>query len=85
MAPVPVAMIMTAVLQRGIAIPQQAALVAVEHTPSSVQLCPPPTHYACSSRRWATEQVDVATHFFETGVVPPVRKRLASELVRPAV
>ncbi len=83
MAPVPVAMVMTALLQHGIEVPHQVELVSVFHEPESIKLYPPPIFYPSPNRQIVRHFVNVAEHFFETGRVLPVAKTLAVEVVRP--
>ncbi len=78
-APVPVGMLMTAILQRGLAIPRDVELAAVLHGREALQLCPAPILYSSSTQRTVTGLVKAALHYFETGRVPALRKRLAVE------
>jgi DNA-binding LacI/PurR family transcriptional regulator len=80
--PLPVTLVMTALLARGIAIPKQAELAAILHNRDEVRVTPRPLHYPPPIRRSVREMADVAIHFFETGIVPDVQKRLPVELVR---
>ncbi len=77
-APVSVSMIMTALLQRRIAVPGQAEIIAVLHTAALAQVDPSPILYAPSVRRAVKEMISGAVHYFETGVVPVIRKTLST-------
>lgn len=80
-APISLTLIMTTILAQGIAIPQQVKLAAVLHPPESVQVNPRPLHYWVSLPRGVKAMADAAIHYFETGSVPNVSKRLSVELI----
>lgn len=81
-APVPVGLILTALLERRIEVPGQVEIAAILPSPAAIQLCPPIHHYPLPARRMAKELADAAVHYFEAGSVPPMHKRLPLELVR---
>lgn len=80
-APIPVGLIMTALLQRGLSIPGDAEIVAVFHGREALQLCPAPVLYSPSVHRCVTSLVRAARCYFETGRVPVFRKRFVVEPV----
>jgi DNA-binding LacI/PurR family transcriptional regulator len=80
--PVPVGLVLTALLERRIAVPGQVELAAILPSPAAIQLCPPVHYYPMPQRLMAKTLADVADHYFESGTVPRVRKRLTLELVR---
>lgn len=80
--PVPVGLVLTALLERRVAVPQQVEIAAILPSPAAIQLCPPVHYYPMPQRRMAKTLADVADHYFESGSVPRVRKRLTLELVR---
>jgi DNA-binding LacI/PurR family transcriptional regulator len=82
-APVPIGLIMTALMNQGIEVGRQAEMVSVFHAVESVKLCPPPHHYPYPLTRLVKELSEIALHYFEMGVVPSIHKTLAPELARP--
>lgn len=68
-APVPIAMLATALLTKGISIPDQAEIVAIEHTTDEARLSVPVTLYGFPSSRFAKMVLEIAHHYFETGKV----------------
>ena len=75
-SPVSVGILATALLQRGISIPEKAEIVAIEHCPDEISLSVPITLYGFPTRRFAKAILDSADHYFETGKVPVVDKTL---------
>ncbi len=75
--------IQTALQERGVNLPGQAEIVAVLPPPESVKLCPPPAHYPFPVNRYVKALTEVVLHYFETGLVPRVRKLIGVELVIP--
>lgn len=68
--PIPVGLVATALLQRGISIPDQAAIVAIEHAVDDVSLSVPITLYPFPSHRFAKVILSTCLRYFETGAVP---------------
>ncbi len=83
LAPVPVAMVVTALLQHGIAVPAQAEVVALLHSPEAVRLYPPPPAYAWPMTAIVREITRAAESFFATGILPASGKLLTAELAKP--
>jgi len=79
--PVPVSMILTALLERGIAVPDQAEIIAVLPPFRMVSFCPPIRYYSMPIDRCVKAMVALAVHFFESGVVLPIYRRFPLELV----
>lgn len=79
MEPAPVSLVLTALLERGVAVPKQVRVVSVLAS-DAVQLCPPLPRYPWPHRRLAKQYADAAIHYFASGLVPPVRKRLTLAL-----
>ncbi len=75
-APISAGILVTALLQKGLAIPKQVEIMAIEHRTEEVQFNVPVTHYEVSVDRYAKEILHVALHYFETGKVPLVQKAL---------
>ena len=78
--PVSVGMIMTALLERGIAIPRQAEIIAISTFRESIMVCPRPIHYPYPVKAAVKGFVDAALHFFETGALPRIHKKLLMEV-----
>jgi DNA-binding LacI/PurR family transcriptional regulator len=68
-APVPIAMLATTLLKQGISIPDQAEIVAIEHTTDEARLSVPVTLYGFPSSRFAKMVLEISHHYFETGKV----------------
>jgi len=75
-APVPVSLLVTLLLQKGIPIPQQAEIIAIEHQPETVQFSVPITLYSISRKNYVKPLVQAALHYFETGMVINEQKLL---------
>jgi DNA-binding LacI/PurR family transcriptional regulator len=82
-APVPLTLVQTALLQRGVRLPEQVQLVSLFHAPASLQVHPAPTYYRFSRPRIVKAIQAAVLHYFETGDVPAVRKMYPVELVLP--
>ena len=82
LAPVPVGMVVTALLQAGIAVPAQAAVVALMHPAEAIQLLPPPVHYPWPITALVRQISTVTERFFTTGILPPGGKTVAIEAAR---
>jgi DNA-binding LacI/PurR family transcriptional regulator len=80
--PVPVGMVQTALLERGVGMPHQVEVVAVFPPLASVNLCPPLRFYRMHDARLVKEITDLAVRFFETGKLRRVSKRLPPELMQ---
>ena len=75
-APVPVSLLVSHLLQKGIPIPQQAEIIAIEHQPEAVQFSVPVTLYSISRQNYVRPLVRAALHYFETGLVIKEQKLL---------
>jgi DNA-binding LacI/PurR family transcriptional regulator len=75
-SPLSVGILVTSLLQRGIAIPKQVEIMAMEHQEETLRFSVPITHYASPAVRSAKELLHVALHYFETGTVQLVQKML---------
>ncbi len=78
---IPVGLIMTALAARGVAIPQQVELVAFAASAESLKVFPSPAHYLSVLPAFAQTLARAALHYFQTGDVPRLRKRLPMEMV----
>jgi len=75
--------VMTSLLARGMRIPADVELVAVDAPPASLVVWPPPVHYTSSTDGMVAQITRAAAHYFKTGKVPDVRKTIAIEPARP--
>lgn len=82
--PVPVSLITTVLLERGIAIPRDIEMIALNTSSNSVKVYPCRIHYPYPLRASAKSLADAAIHFFETGALPRVRKAIPMEVVAVA-
>lgn len=82
LAPVPVGLVMTALLQQGIAVPAHATLAALMHHDEAVQLQPPPVHYPWPMAALLRQITTAAHRFFATGRLPAGGKTVAVEAAR---
>lgn len=82
LAPVPIGLVMTALLQRSIAVPAQATLAALMHNDEAVQLTPPPIHYPWPMHALMRQIATATTQFFATGKLPAGGKTLPIEIAR---
>lgn len=82
LAPVPIGLVMTALLQNGIAVPAQATLAALMHNDEAVQLAPPPVHYPWPMTALMRQIAAATTRFFTTGKLPAGGKTLLIEAAR---
>ncbi|MDB6167599.1 MAG: hypothetical protein JWM88_463 [Verrucomicrobia bacterium] len=81
-APVPVGMVVTALLYHGVAVPAQAEVVALFHSPEAVSLYPAPVFYPYPVEKVVRQLARVAEHFFTTGHVPPIHVTIPVEPAR---
>lgn len=73
-APVPLGLVMTSLLQQGIAVPGRAEIIAVFHSSDAVKLCPSPMRYALPVARIVKVLADAAARYFESGRLPRIAK-----------
>jgi hypothetical protein len=83
LSPVPIAMVITALLQHGIAVPGRAEVVALLHSPEAVRLYPPPPVYPWPMSAIVREITRAAERFFATGQLAAGGKHLTAELAKP--
>ncbi|MBS0661655.1 MAG: GntR family transcriptional regulator [Verrucomicrobia bacterium] len=80
LAPVPVGLVVTALWRAGVAVPAQAEVVALLHSPEAVKLEPPPAHYPSPVRQLVRHLTEAAVRYFDTGRLPAMAKTLPTEL-----
>ena len=73
-SPVSVGMLVSALLERGISIPKEAEIVALEYTHGEISFSAPVTLYEFPAQRFAKAISTICLHYFETGALPPAGK-----------
>ena len=73
-SPVSVGMLTTALLQRGISIPEEAEIIAIEHSPEDISFSVPVTLYGFPAHRFAKAILAICLRYFETGSLPSTAK-----------
>ena len=75
-------MLVTALLERGIAVPGQVEVVPIWPSLATINLGPPLLYYPVPSERFIKEVVAVTERYFESGQLPPVHKRRLLKLTQ---
>jgi DNA-binding LacI/PurR family transcriptional regulator len=81
--PISPALLQTAVLRRGWAVPEQVEVVAVTVFAMDIRTVPVPVHYPYPVDKLAQAVSRAAVHYFEQGTLPPLRKLIPLEVVVP--
>ena len=79
--PIPANLLITALLQRGLRVPEQIEVVAVNTDLQSVRAVPVPTYYPYPVERFDKALCRIAVRYFEEGSVPPIRKLIPLTMV----
>ena len=82
-APVPIGMIVSALLHHGVSLPQRAEVVALFHPPEALALYPPITYYRSPVARVVRQVTQATLRFFETGRLPELKLTLEAERAAP--
>lgn len=69
-SPVSVGILTTALLQKGISIPGQAEIVAIEHSQDDISFSVPITLYGFPAHRFAKAILAICLRYFDTGSLP---------------
>ena len=80
LSPVPISMVVTALLQHGIAVPKQAEVVALLHPESAIQLYPTPPAYLWPMKPVVRQITAACEKYFTTGTLPIGGDAIAAEL-----
>ncbi len=83
--PVPAGLLMTALMKRGLDVPEQVEVVAMNTTLQAIRLVPMPVYYPFPVEKFAKVICQAAVHYFEQGALPPIRKRIPIEMVAQTV
>jgi DNA-binding LacI/PurR family transcriptional regulator len=81
--PIAATMLTSALLERGIAVPGQVAVVAMNTTRQSVRVVPTPIYYPYPVAAFANAVVRAALQYFERGRLPRLRKQIPLAFVQP--
>lgn len=79
--PISVSLILTALLERGIAIPRDAEIIGLSTSPDSIKVCPRPIHYPYPVMATVRSLMDTVLRFFEKGALPRIQKKILMEVV----
>jgi DNA-binding LacI/PurR family transcriptional regulator len=77
--PVPVTMLVAALLARGLRLPEEVEVRGVMTTPGSVQLCHPPPCYPYPLRDVVKHTARAVVRYFKTGVLPRMHHTAPAE------
>ena len=80
---IPATVLISALLQRGIAVPRQVEVVAMNTTRQAVRVVPTPVYYPYPVEAFAKTVARAAMQYFERGRLPPMRKLIPLEVVQP--
>lgn len=83
-SPVPVGAVMMALTQRGLSVPRDVEVIAVNAMPVEIRTVPIPPHYPYPLQRFARAVSQAVLHYFEQGAVPPLRQLIPLQLVEPS-
>lgn len=78
---IPASVLMTALMARGVKVPGQVEVIAVNTTLQAVRVYPLPTHYPMPVTAFAKAVSRAAIHYFERGRLPRLRKVIPLEMV----
>ncbi len=82
LSPVPISMVVTALLQHGIAVPKQAEVIALLHPENAVQLYPTPPAYLWPMKPVVRQITAACEQFFNSGTLPADGEAISAELVK---
>lgn len=82
LAPVPMAMVTTALLHHGVTLPHQSEVVALFHRLDTVSLYPPFIHYRSPTQRVIHHLTEAAVEYFQSAEVPALQKNLSADMKR---
>lgn len=82
LSPVPISMVVTALLQHGIAVPKRAEVLALLHPENAVQLYPTPPAYLWPMKPVVRQITAAIEQYFTTGTLPTNREAISAELAK---
>jgi len=77
--PVPLSLLVTTVLKRGLSIPDQVEIVGIEYFPEDARLGVPVTLYSFPTQRFVKDILQATLHYFETGKVAALKRQVLLE------
>lgn len=80
---IPATVLISALLQRGIAVPRQVEVVGMNTTRMAVRVVPTPIYYPYPVEAFAKTVTRAALQYFEQGRLPQLRKLIPLEVVHP--
>ena len=81
---IPASVLMTALMARGVKVPDDVEIVAVNTTLQAVRVFPLPAYYPFPLATFAKAVCKAALHYFERGRLPALRKTIPLEMVSPS-
>ncbi|NUN92430.1 MAG: GntR family transcriptional regulator [Verrucomicrobiae bacterium] len=81
--PISATMLISALLERGVKVPEQVEVVVINAMWHSVRVVPPPMFYPFPVEAFARVVVRAALEYFQRGAVPRLKKLIPLEVVRP--
>jgi len=81
--PIPATVLISALLERGVKVPEQVEVVAINAMWHSVRVVPPPVYYPFPVEAFARVVVRSALHYFQRGTVPRPKQHIPLRVVRP--
>lgn len=82
-APLSPSLIMMVLMSRGLKIPGQVEVVAMNCVPNQMRTFPPLTHYPFPIDLFSKAVCKAAIHYFERGALPMLRKNIPLTMVSP--
>lgn len=82
-SPIPTGLLMMAMMKRGLNVPDQVDVVAMNATSSEVRTFPLATCYPYPMERFSKALCQAAVHYFEHGVLPPLHLEIPLRMVVP--
>ncbi len=82
-SPIHAGQLMMAVMQRGLRMPGEVQVIAMNALPTELRSLPIPVHYPYPLERFSRILCGAAYHFFEQGSLPRLRKLIPLQMVSP--
>src|ERR1051326_4852783 len=82
-SPVPAGLLMMALMRRGMQVPGDVEVIAINATSQEVRTFPIPIHYPYPMEKFAKIVCQAAIHYFEQGSLPTLRKVIPLHMVAP--
>ena len=79
--PVQAGLLMTALMKRGLDVPERVEVVAMSTTLQAIRVVPLPVYYPYPVKKFAKAVCQAVIHYFEQGSLPPIRKMIPIEMI----